>query len=96
MAVGKSNRARRKRTHAALPALPKQSRLTVRENLDEVLHQFNQAMALVDTICRAFEAAHDHQEWGRAGSHVVSLRHAVRVLQGVYTGFDLAILRVKS
>jgi hypothetical protein len=88
--------ARRKRTLAALPTLPKQARLTVRENLDEVLSQFNAATALMDTVCGAFEAAHDHQDWSRAGSHTVSLRHAVRVLHGIYTRFDLAILRVKS
>jgi hypothetical protein len=96
MAAGKSTRARRSRTPAARPRASREPASTSRASLDALLAQFSEALAVAETCCRAFEAAHDRMDWTGAGSHAIALRHSVGLLQRLYTGFDLEILKVRS
>jgi hypothetical protein len=96
MAAGKSNRARSRRA----PVRPSRSRprreVRTREALDEALGQFNEALALLETTCTAFEAAEVQDHSSTLGAHIVALRHVVSILRQVYDALDVAILKVTT
>jgi hypothetical protein len=63
------------------------------ETLCDVLHHFSEALAIVETVARAFDAAENSGECASAGSEIATLRQGLVALQAVYNEFDLAIGR---
>lgn len=61
------------------------------DTLSEVLHHFNEALAIVETVARAFHAAENSGECAKTGSEIATLHHGLVALQAVYNEFDLAI-----
>jgi hypothetical protein len=96
MAAVKSNRARSTRARVSKRSARRKRGSKVRPLLDEALGQFNEVLALAETICQTFEAALERGEWEQAGAYTIALRHAVNALQNLYRAFDLAILGVDS
>jgi hypothetical protein len=62
--------------------------------LYEVLDQFSEALAIVETVARALHSAENDRECGNVGPEIATLRHAVEALRAVHEEFDLAIAKV--
>ena len=62
--------------------------------LYDVLDQFSEALAIVETVARALHAAENDRECGTVGPEIATLHHAVEALLAVHEEFDLAIGKV--
>jgi hypothetical protein len=63
----------------------------VENKLYEVLDHFGKAVAIVETVARALEAAEGDLECAAVGSEITTIRQAVIALRAVRAEFDLAI-----
>jgi len=62
--------------------------------LYEVLDHFGKALAIVETVARALEAAENEQECSAVGAEIATLRQAVTAFRVVHQELDLSIARV--
>ena len=74
----------------ALP--PEQSK--VQTQLYEVLDRFSEALAIVETVSNALQAAESNSECRTTGAEIASLRQGIAALRAVHEEFDLAIPKV--
>jgi len=83
----------RPRTHPS----PRPRHAPVREpavtkpDLYEVLDHLSKALAIVETVARALEAAENDSARPKVGAEVATLRHGVNALRAVHQELDLAI-----
>jgi len=63
------------------------------DTLYDVLHHFSEALAIVETVAKAFYAAENSGECASTGYEIATLRQGLVALQAVYEEFDLAIGR---
>ena len=68
----------------------------VETDLWEVLHHFSEALAIVETVSHALQAAENNVECQTIGAEIATLRQAVDALVAVHEEFDLAIPEVES
>jgi hypothetical protein len=85
---------RSKSTRAARGPSAKSSE--AKTKLYEVLDDFGTALAMVETVSRALEAAENDQRCSAVGSEIVTLRQAVAAFRAVHEELDLSISRVTS
>jgi hypothetical protein len=68
----------------------------VETDLWEVLHHFSEALAIVETVSHALQAAENSEECQSIGAEVATLRQGVDALITVHEELDLAITGVAS
>jgi hypothetical protein len=68
----------------------------VQTDLWEVLDHFSEALAIVQTVSNALQAAENNLECPTIGAEIATLRQAVDALIAVHEEFDLAIPEVES
>jgi len=68
----------------------------VQAELYEALHRFSEALAIVETVSNALQAAESNLECPTVGAEIASLRQGVAALRAVHEEFDLAIPKVAS
>ena len=61
--------------------------------LYDVLHQFSEAIAVVETVARALHAAENDLQAGSTGPQIATLRQSIVALRAVHQELDLAIGR---
>jgi hypothetical protein len=69
---------------------------TRRAVLYEALDRFSEALAIVETVSNALQAAENVQRCPHVGAEVATLQQAVRALILVHEEFDLSIPGVES
>jgi len=62
--------------------------------LREVLDHFGTALAMIETIARAFDAAEGDGQCSGAGAQIATLRQGVVALRAVHEELDLTIAKV--
>lgn len=65
-------------------------------DLYEVLDHFSEALAIVQTVSNALQAAENNLECPTIGAEIAALRQGVAALRAVHEEFDLAIPEVES
>jgi hypothetical protein len=65
-------------------------------DLYEVLDHFSEALAIVQTVSNALQAAENNLECPTIGAEIAALRQGVTALIAVHEEFDLAIPEVES
>jgi hypothetical protein len=85
-------------TVQSLPALrvPSVGTSEDENKLYEVLDHFGKALAIIETVARALEAAENEQECSAIGAEIATLRQAVMAFRAVHQELDLSIARVMS
>jgi hypothetical protein len=65
-----------------------------KDKLYEVLDHFGKALAMVETVARALEAAENDEDCSAVGAEIATLRQAVIAFRAVHEELDLSIPRV--
>jgi hypothetical protein len=90
--MGSSRRSKSTRARALRPG---NVRSPDRRNLlYDVLDRFSQALAIMETVTRALEAAENDHDCSGVGSEIATLRQGIGALRAVHAEFDLAIAKV--
>ncbi len=87
--MGSSRRLKSSRAGRASPAKPKPT--NHKADLYEALHQFSEALAIVETVFKALDAARNNPECSTIGAEIVTLRQGVRALVLAHEEIDRAI-----
>jgi hypothetical protein len=90
--MGSSHRPKSSRAGKASPAKPSQQKV----DLYEALHHFSEALAVVETVSRALQAAESALECPTIGAEIATLRQGVHALVSVHEEIDRAIPKVSS
>jgi hypothetical protein len=88
--MGSTRRSRFTRARRARPDQLSEIERVLREVLDHL----GTALAMIETIERAFDAAKNDGQCSGAGAQIATLRHAAVALLAVHEEFDLAIAKV--
>jgi len=65
-------------------------------DLYEVLDHFSEALAIVQTVSNALQAAENNLECPTIGAEIAALRQGLAALRAVHEEFNLAIPEVES
>jgi hypothetical protein len=93
--MGSSRRSKSSRAGKASPAKPT-NREIAKNDIYEALHQFSEALAIVETVSRALHAAESDLECRTIGAEIATLRQGVRALVSAHQEIDKAIPGVAS
>jgi len=67
-----------------------------RIDLHEILDRFGLALAIIETVCNALQAAESNSECPTVGAEITTLQQGVAALRAVHEELDLAIPGVTS
>lgn len=79
--------------HKSTRARGAEKSVDTENTLYDVLHQFSEAIAIVETVARALRAAENDLQARSTGPQIATLRQGVVALRAVHQELDLAIGR---